>query len=132
MVQGTPKLLGRRKTVGLPAEAPAARFDADVTLAAVAREWLLPLHPHRRAPRGLRRHLTEALDVAVILRQHLSGPDSSRDGGAAVVLGEAGDQTDQESRSAAHRAAASISADRPARADVKDWVVEPETEQGAS
>ena len=32
--------------------------------------------------------------------QHLSGPDSARDGGDAVLRGEAGDQTDQESRSA--------------------------------
>jgi site-specific recombinase XerD len=53
MVQGTPKLLGRRKTVGLPAEAPAARFDADVTLAAVAREWLLDLRVMGRSPRTI-------------------------------------------------------------------------------
>ena len=53
MVQSTPKLLGRRKTVGLPAEAPAARFDADVTLAAVAREWLLDLRVMGRSPRTI-------------------------------------------------------------------------------
>ena len=53
MVQGTPKLLGRRKTVGLPAETPAARFDADVTLAAVAREWLLDLRVMGRSPRTI-------------------------------------------------------------------------------
>jgi predicted enzyme related to lactoylglutathione lyase len=35
---------------------------------------------------------------------------SSRDGGDAVVRGETGDQTDQESRSAGHTAAASVTA----------------------
>ncbi len=40
--------------------------------------------------------------------QHLSGPESSRDGGDAVVRHEAGDQTDQESRSAGHGAATSL------------------------
>lgn len=50
MVQGTPKLLGRRKTVGLPAEAPAARFDADVTLAAVAREVMCPSTERSNCP----------------------------------------------------------------------------------
>jgi len=34
--------------------------------------------------------------------QHLPAPDSSRDGGDAVVRRETGDQTDQESRSAGH------------------------------
>jgi len=53
MVQGTPKLLGRQQTVGLPAGAPAARFDADVTLAAVAREWLLELRVMGRSPRTI-------------------------------------------------------------------------------
>jgi acetyl-CoA acetyltransferase len=32
MVQGTPKLLGRRNTVGLPAESLTARFDAEDVL----------------------------------------------------------------------------------------------------
>ena len=53
MVQGTPKLLGRQQTVGLPAGEPAARFDADVTLAAVAREWLLDLRVMGRSPRTI-------------------------------------------------------------------------------
>jgi integrase/recombinase XerD len=53
MVQGTPKLLGRRKTVGLPTESPAARFDADVSLVAVAREWLLDLRVMGRSPRTI-------------------------------------------------------------------------------
>jgi hypothetical protein len=42
--------------------------------------------------------------------QHLSGPDSSRDGGDAVVRGETGDQTDQESRSTGQQAAARVTA----------------------
>ena len=37
-------------------------------------------------------------------------PRGARDGGDAVVRGETGDQTDQESRSAGHRAAASMTA----------------------
>ena len=40
--------------------------------------------------------------------QHLPAPRGARDGGAAVVRGETGDQTDQESRSAGHRAAPSM------------------------
>ena len=39
-----------------------------------------------------------------------SGPDSSRDGGDAVGRREIGDQTDQESRSAGHGAATSLTA----------------------
>jgi site-specific recombinase XerD len=37
----------------LPAGTPAARFDADVTLAAVAREWLLELRVMGRSPRTI-------------------------------------------------------------------------------
>ncbi len=49
-------------------------------------------------------HLQHSLHrVGRCAAQHLSGPDSSRDGGDAVVRGETGDQTDQESRSAGHR-----------------------------
>jgi hypothetical protein len=40
--------------------------------------------------------------------QHLPAPRGARDGGDAVVRGETGDQTDQESRSAGHRAAPSL------------------------
>ena len=40
--------------------------------------------------------------------QHLPAPRGARDGGDAVVRGETGDQTGQESRSAGHRAAASL------------------------
>jgi predicted enzyme related to lactoylglutathione lyase len=42
--------------------------------------------------------------------QHLPAPRGARDGGDAVVRGERGDQTDQESRSAGHRAASSMTA----------------------
>src|SRR5437870_4184380 len=42
--------------------------------------------------------------------QHLPAPRRARDGGDAVVCGETGDQTDQESRSAGHRAATSLTA----------------------
>jgi AraC-like DNA-binding protein/catechol 2,3-dioxygenase-like lactoylglutathione lyase family enzyme len=42
--------------------------------------------------------------------QCLPEPDSSRDGGDAAMRGETGDQTDQESRSAGHRSAASVTA----------------------
>src|SRR5207244_1884478 len=42
--------------------------------------------------------------------QHLSGPRGARDRGDAVVRGERGHQTDQESRSAGHRAAPSMTA----------------------
>jgi hypothetical protein len=42
--------------------------------------------------------------------QHLPAPRGARDGGDAVVRRETGDQTDQESRSAGHRAAASVTA----------------------
>src|ERR1019366_5147035 len=56
-------------------------------------------HPHL-ADGGSRR------DAA----QHLPAPRGARDGGDAVVRGEAGDQTDQESRSAGHRAAARVTA----------------------
>src|SRR6266540_5024001 len=42
--------------------------------------------------------------------QHLPAPRGARDGGDAVVRGETGDQTGQESRSAGHRAAASMTA----------------------
>jgi hypothetical protein len=37
--------------------------------------------------------------------QHLPAPGGARDGGDAIVRGETGDQTDQESRSAGHGAA---------------------------
>ena len=40
--------------------------------------------------------------------QRLPAAGDARDGGDGVVPGETGDQTDQESRSAAHRAAASV------------------------
>ncbi len=42
--------------------------------------------------------------------QRLSAPGGARDGGDAVVRGETGDQTDQESRSAGHGAAAGLTA----------------------
>jgi catechol 2,3-dioxygenase-like lactoylglutathione lyase family enzyme len=42
--------------------------------------------------------------------QHLPAAGSAGDGGDAAVRGEAGDQTDQESRSAGHGAAASVTA----------------------
>ena len=42
--------------------------------------------------------------------QYLPEPGSWRDGGDAAVRGETGDQTGQESRSASHRAAASLTA----------------------
>ena len=42
--------------------------------------------------------------------QRLPAPGGERDGGDAAVRGEAGDQTDQESRSAGHRAATSVTA----------------------
>src|SRR6202050_4522762 len=42
--------------------------------------------------------------------QHLPEPDSPGDGGDAAMRGETGDQTDQESRSAGHRTAASVTA----------------------
>src|SRR4030088_943581 len=42
--------------------------------------------------------------------QHLPAPGGGRDGGDAAVRGETGDQTDQESRSAGHRAATSMTA----------------------
>ena len=42
--------------------------------------------------------------------QHLSAQRRARDGGDAVVRGKAGDQTDQESRSAGRRAATSMTA----------------------
>src|SRR6476619_7717361 len=41
--------------------------------------------------------------------QHVSRKDGSRDGGDAVVRGETGDQTDQESRSARHPATPNVS-----------------------
>jgi hypothetical protein len=40
--------------------------------------------------------------------QHLAAPRGAGDGGDAVVCGEPGDQTGQESRSAGHGAAASV------------------------
>src|SRR6478609_9627224 len=40
--------------------------------------------------------------------EHLSGPDSCREGGVAVVRGETSDQTDQESRSTRRRPAPSV------------------------
>src|SRR5215467_4486880 len=42
--------------------------------------------------------------------QHLPAPRGARDGGDAVVRGETGDQTGQESRSAGHGAATSLTA----------------------
>ncbi len=58
MVQGPPKLLGRRKTVGSKTvvsktveDHSPERFDAGVTLEAVAREWLLELRVMGRSPR---------------------------------------------------------------------------------
>ena len=42
--------------------------------------------------------------------QHLPAPRGARGGGDAVVRGETGDQTDQESRSAGHRAAVRVTA----------------------
>ena len=44
------------------------------------------------------------------IEAHLPAPRGARDGGDAVVRGETGDQTDQESRSAGHRAAPSVTA----------------------
>src|SRR6266567_5440258 len=75
-----------------------------------------PWRPQRH--RGLFRgrllvagHLQHALHrVGRYAAQHLPGPDGSRDGGDAVVRGETGDQTGQESRSASHGAAASVTA----------------------
>ncbi len=56
-------------------------------------------------------HLQHSLHrVGRCAAQHLSGPGGARDGGDAVVRGETGDQTDQESRSAGHRAAPSVTA----------------------
>jgi len=66
----------------------------------VLRRWLRVVghlqHPLHRAGR----------DAA----EHVSGTDRRRDGGDSVVRRETGDQTDQESRSANHRAAPSVSA----------------------
>src|SRR5439155_10978526 len=42
--------------------------------------------------------------------QHLPAPDSARGRGDALVRGETGDQTDQESRSAGHGTARSVTA----------------------
>jgi len=42
--------------------------------------------------------------------QHLPAPRGARDSGDAVVRGETDDQTDQESRSAGHEAAARVTA----------------------
>ena len=60
MVQGPPKLLGRRKTVGSKTlgsktvgDPTPERFDAGVTLEAVAREWLLELRVMGRSPRTI-------------------------------------------------------------------------------
>jgi hypothetical protein len=48
--------------------------------------------------------------TAAAVAQHLPAPRGARDGGDAAVRGKTGDQTGQESRSAGHRAAASMTA----------------------
>src|SRR5712692_3456090 len=69
---------------------------------------------HRGLFRGRLRvagHLQHSLHRAGrCAAQHVSGKDSSRNGGAAVVRRKTGDQTDQESRSAGHRFAPSMTA----------------------
>jgi len=49
-------------------------------------------------------------DVSPNAAQHRPAPGGARDGGDAVVRGETGDQTDQESRSAGHGAAPRMTA----------------------
>ena len=53
---------------------------------------------------------TRFTELAGHAAQHLPEPGSSRDGGDAAVRGETGDQTGQESRSAGHPVAASVTA----------------------
>jgi hypothetical protein len=54
--------------------------------------------------------------------QRLPAPGGGGDGGAAAVCGQAGDQTGQESRSADHRAAASVTAmDLTIHWTFKEW-----------
>jgi len=56
-------------------------------------------------------HLQQSLHRAGrCAAQRLPAPHGARDGGDAVVRGETGDQTHQESRSAGHRAAARVTA----------------------
>jgi hypothetical protein len=56
-------------------------------------------------------HLQQPLhQVGRYAAQHLPAPCGAGDGGDAVVRGETGDQTDQESRSAGHRASPRVTA----------------------
>src|SRR5919198_3594112 len=56
-------------------------------------------------------HLQQSLHrVGRCAAQHLPAPGGAGDGGDVAVRGETGDQTDQESRSAGHRTAASVTA----------------------
>jgi hypothetical protein len=58
---------------------------------------------------------------------------AARDGGDAVVRGETGDRTDQDSRSAGHRAAASVTAMNVPRNRAKRWItVGPADQPGTS
>jgi hypothetical protein len=56
-------------------------------------------------PRLGKQHQREHRRGARYAAQHLPAPCGGRDGGDAAVRGKTGDQTDQESRSAGHRAA---------------------------
>src|SRR5262249_34329980 len=56
-------------------------------------------------------HLQQSLHRAGrCAAQHLPAPRGAHDGGDALVRGKTGDQTDQESRSAGHRTATSVTA----------------------
>jgi hypothetical protein len=128
-----PRLEGATRGAG-PQGGPARHGrSSPVTSTSAATQHLRDLARLRRVRDRLDRDYARPLDLQALARgahlaaghlqqslhragrdaaQRLSGPGGGRDGGSAVVGGETGDQTGQESRSTGHRAAPRLAAMR--------------------